>query len=337
MTPRKMLSKFGGRCRSCRNSISVGQTIYWEKGLTLCEDCGSSGGGTEPINAPTIPAAPKFDASGKYSTDWAEFRAILKDALNGNLSRFRDPEARREFQELARHTRSDDFYGYSAEEFGRWVRNGYSPEALKGLAEFIPPVRDKRRLQFNEEDGELLLDVAWSGGDNYFSEWTKRQTIPGLSIIIRQGVRAGTPAAVLNQFNIWVARTIYSLEASGVDCAVTLLNRNRGCFRTGPKETEHRLVLKKENEKTDFLSISTALSPAQHRTVMFALRALHCNDAGYKFHFNQGRSVNERNEWKIEYDAAKGELLINCPHMPHEFPETRMTSELREILKTVRG
>jgi len=225
------------------------------------------------------------------------------------------------------------FYGYTPEEFARWVNKGYTPDTLSGLAEFIPPVREKRRLQFNEEEGELLIDVAWNGADEYFAEWTKRESIPGLSVVIRMGVRGGVSASVLN---VWIARTIYSLESSGVDCAVTLLNKNQGVFRNGPKVTEHRLVVKKENEKADYVSISTVLSPAQHRSVCFALRAYHASKAGYDINYHtQGRSINERNEWAIDYDAETGELLINCPQEPNSFPETVMTERLREILKGI--
>jgi len=107
----------------------------------------------------------------------------MLDVVNGNFSYFaNERNARLEAMEShSQDRRSSGFYGYTTGQLKRWVTEGYSTDVIQGLQEFIPPVREKRRLQFLEEGDELHLDIAWSGSDNYFSEWTKREVIPGLA------------------------------------------------------------------------------------------------------------------------------------------------------------
>jgi len=151
-------------------------------------------------------------------------------------------------------------------------------------------------------------------------------------------MHAGVKAEYLNAYNAWVCRAIYSLESAGVDCEISIAERSRGAFAKGPRLTEHIVILKKENEVTDFLSISPMLSPAAFRSFMFAAKAINAVDSGNVLDFpGQGVGDNKKQAWDVSYDSEKRKMYFDCPYSVSEFPEKMMTDKFREILTTVKG
>jgi hypothetical protein len=228
-----------------------------------------------------------------------------------------------------------DFQGYTRNQVNSWIMDGYSTDAIQGLADFIPPIREKRKLRFTDEGDEFHYDLAVSGDDNFMSEWSHRETIPGIRIDVVYSMAGSTSPEVVNAFNRWVCRVIYSIEAGGIDAEINYVNdSNWSQSPYGPKYTVIRV--KKENEQTDFTSLSPMLSPACYRSFLFAAIVMHGESKGYRVSSGIARP-QARHEWKVEFDEEKRRISLVTPRNPRSFNEESMTAQLREALKLLKG
>lgn len=233
----------------------------------------------------------------------------------------------------------DSWYGYSRGQLERWLTEGYSADSISGLTEFNPPVRDKRKLRYAEEGDEFHYDLAASGDENYMSEWTKRPTIPGLSLEIEIGFAAATDSEIVNAYNAWVCQAIYSLESAGIDCEIMLnltCDSSSGGNLFADDVSQHgktRIRVKKENEATDFVSFSAMLSPAAVRTFGFAAQAMHADKVNRVCSATHGYWDIPR-KWGVTYDRENSKMRIACtPYGAREFPREEMNKQLREALR----
>jgi len=337
---RRMNSKYNGRCKVCRTPYRIGDPIYWSpQTKALCIDCGA-GKKVRPSDGASQ-VAPKASAEfqGRASTDekgwsrfvidWPDLKDKAKRLIKGDSNFIGLPGNR---QQSEGFVRGGSWHGFTGGQLDRWLTSGFEAEAIKGLAEFTPPIREKRRLQFLEEGDELHLDLAWSGADNYFSEWTKREIIPGLAVEATITFSAAVQAEIVNAYLTWLCRALYSLESSGVDCQVTLSVIGDGLWSGGKAHTVIRV--KKENETSDFLSWSAMLSPAGLRGLGFVAFALHgeSENKTVSSHLGHGR-IPETQSWNIGYDAERRIVKVNAQYDATSFPEEKMTNDLRGILK----
>lgn len=342
---RKMASKYAGRCKQCRKPYKVGDTIYWSPTTkAVCfPACGESK--TEPngkqeekiaVSNVKLPASVERGNETFFTIDWADFKEILKDAaFNKKVSAMQNiSNASRILSYLGR----ESFSGATDSQIKRWLTDGFQTDAIKGLAEFIPPIREKRRLKFTEEGDEFHIDLAWSGADEYMSEWTKREVIPGVAIEASIMFAGSVPAKTVAAYNVWICKTAYSLEAAGVDCQVTLDFPSRNLFErdTNRGQLVHNIVrVKKENETSDFLSWSPMLSPAALRVFGFSLGCVHADAAGKTVTHSFGNGIHESTKWAVEYDEDRRVIQIKNAYMDSysDFPEESMTRQLRDVLK----
>jgi hypothetical protein len=344
---KRIPAKYPGHCLFCGNKITAGDFIYWERGTKpLCDSCGGTKTETAKPNSDSEKATvgnvklpPSYRRGNErfFTLDWADFKEMLKDAaFNNHISALKN---RANVSYATEQFDRAGFSGASRDQIKRWLTEGYKAEAIQGLAEFIPPIREKRRLRFNEESGDLLLDVAWSGGDNYFSEWEKRETIPGVAIEASIMFSAGVPAKTVADYNVWICRTAYSLETAGVDCEITLDFPSASLFREEPSVMHHNIVrLKKENEASDFLSWSPMLSPAALRVFGFSLGAIHADAAGMGITSSFGHGVRDNVSWNVEYDAQRRVIQIKNQYSGYgDFPAESMTNKFRAVLGKIKS
>lgn len=279
-----------------------------------------------------------------HTVEWSDFKSYLRDAIFDGKA----PEGMKiNSNSFIEHARSSGSWrGYSSGQLQRWITEGYKTEAIHGLGEFIPPVRDKRKLIFGEEGDEFHFDIAASGDDNYMSFFTKQESIPGVAIEAGIMFSAGVSAETVNAYNTWLCKCAYSLEASGIDTQITLdfpsWNLSEGGGRrvsAGTGTLFHNIVkVKKENEASDFLSWSPMLSPAALRNFGFALGDLHCEALGERITGSFGRGVPERHSWRVNYNAERRTIeVVNAYSAYGSFPEVDMTRQFREALKTMQG
>jgi hypothetical protein len=331
-------SKFASRCKGCGKAIRVGETVEWIRGVrgVKCVAC-AEGSTPAPIAdaKPAIPAKIGKLVAGspnepRFVIDWSDLKKSCLSALDGNITVKR--AANREVFESNVISPSEGWHGYSGGQLQRWLREGYSADAIRALQEFSPPLREKKRLRYVEDGDEIHIDRIYGGDDNYMSEWTKREIIPGVSVRADISFVATTPASTVNAYNAWLCRSIYSLESIGIDCEVTLCSRSREVFREfdGWNVTEVRV--KKEGETTDFQSISPMLSPAAWRSFMFAAFGIHAESKGYSIAGGYGYAERS-SQWAVEYDAERRRIFIQTQYQDSSgFPEEMMTAAFRSAL-----
>lgn len=341
---RQMRSRYNSRCRRCGSGIRRGDSIYWSKPTgALCVSCGSK---KQPGETKSSAEAPKINLKSEstkkvhglaeWMIDWSDLKQFTSDVFKSNKvpSDFQQTNQRTLDYYLVNLPQS--FCGYSRGQVERWLKAGYQSDAIQGIAEFIPPIRDKRKLQFTDEGDEFHLDMAYGGMDNYMSEWTKREVIPGIRLDFVLWFVSSTPAKVVNDFNRWMSQVIYAIEASGVDPEINLAHP--GYFSPGGSGFYNVIRVKKEGETTDFLSISPMLSPAAYRTFSFTAIVLQGQATGHAVDIGISSRVDSiNNDWKVEYDPEKRRISVFSHPTPREFPAERLTAELREVLKEIKG
>jgi hypothetical protein len=339
MSLRRMNSKYNSRCKRCHGRITVGSPIYWSKATgAVCPSCA----GSEPASQASeglpaqVPAeASKHAGETRFSIDWADLKEFCQSVWKQNNPPSNFIAANKsKLTELLINVR-ESWTGYSRGQAERWTTEGYPVESLKGMHEFMPPIREKRRLQFVEDGDEFHLDLAQSGYDNYMSSWTKREVIPGVRVTVFCSLYAGVSAKVTNDFNRWVCQMIYSLETVGVDAEVNFsVDGTDGPARGIPFVTTVRV--KKEGEATDFLSFSPMLSPAGFRLFSFAAITLHAQANGHAIPSGIGKPAT-RNKWTVEVNKEDATLEIKTPWNASEFPAEQMTRDLQDAIKSLRS
>lgn len=325
MSLHRMVSKYRSRCKQCSVRISPGDSIYWSKETkALCLSCGANEVKASPSSA--------ISSDAEWRIDWSDLKKFVKDVWKTN----RVPAG---YENVAHPVRTalispqSGFQGYTRGQLERWVSEGFVTESLKGIAEFTPPIRSKRRLQFVEEGDEFHLDLAQSGMDEYMSQWTKRETIPGIRVDFQVKFGGGTDEKVVNAFNAWTNRMIYSFESAGIDAEINYVYRGlSGRSMNRPHYTVVRL--KQENEAVDFLGISPMLSPAAFRGFAFAALAMQGKEQG--FGVGSGiskKEVDQHNDWKVSLSEDGSRILVQTFYAAGHFPEEEMTIMLRDTLK----
>lgn len=228
------------------------------------------------------------------------------------------------------------FYGPSSKEVIEWLHNGYKTEGLT-LDPPIEPIRQRRRLQFAEE-GELQLDLVYSGHDYPFLTWTKRMTMPGMLVNMYCNFQAGTRVDVIIAYYRFCLRSLVALENSGIDLEVQITSDSQDIFTNGNRlDTLHQHVtVKKEGENTDYLGWSAMISPGGYRHLMFLEHVIGCDRLGRTIDMGLGRGMNMHQGWKVEFDVDERKLTFRCPWHPSSFPEEEMEMSLREVLLNAR-
>lgn len=334
-------SRYPGRCRNCKTAHRAGDRVHWTKGIkgVLCVNCAGNQTPQTPAVTPRK-AKPEIrserDSNGhRWMISWRELKEIARRVMDNDMSDFpRNPAAKEQAHRAIHLQRGTSWHGYTVGQLSRWLSDGYESETIQSLQDFTPPLREKRRYIFDEEGDEIHLDLAWSGADNFHSQWTKRETIPGVSIEVATCFSFGASAQPINDYNRWVCKVVYSLETSGVDCEINTVCQDRNLFNDGEIRTTV-VRLKSENEATDFLSFSAMLGPPAFRSFMFLAHSVWAEEEMGKIDQGQG-SVSGHDEWGVEYDSEHRVIRLTAPYHPSKFPEEDMTRQLREVLKSMK-
>lgn len=342
---RILTSRYAGKCAKCGISYKPGDTIYWNAQ-------GSKGRKGIHISCRNqeIPESPKPESpttgdshvvSGDhpyraFSIDWGDLKAKMQSVISGKPLKTNLESHSRMFSEyLNRDNRS--WTGYSPEDVKRWLDRGYK---LDGLSFENPPIpiREKRRFVFVEDDGdEFHIDRAYSGDDAIFSEWTKREVIPGLALEAEICLSAATSHTVLTSYFQFLCRSIYALEKTGLDLQVSLKMSVTGLYQKSPSIHSTLIKVKKENEATDFASWSAMLSPASLRAYGFCAMVLHADSENSQASSSLGScNVPGLDDWDIRWNPARQVIeIIAKQHRATSFPAEAMEIKLREAIKAM--
>jgi len=227
--------------------------------------------------------------------------------------------------------------GYSTSDVKEWLSKGFNPPALD-LGNPPVPIREKRRLRFAEEGDEFHIDLAYSGVDEYFSEWTKREAIPGLAVQAEMWMSSSTPSETTEAYFSFICRALYALEMAGVDTEVTLTYTSDD-VHPGAHTSRIEIVVKKENEASDFNSWSAMISPASLRAFGFASMCLHSDERNQPVFSYMGSARYEQNRFFVQWNPESRKLEIGCPSTPRMspggFPEDYMQAQLKKALAEI--
>jgi hypothetical protein len=270
-----------------------------------------------------------------FNIDWSELKESMLKMTNREFPPFRSHNTALMNGWLNSPNKS--WTGFNSSDVKRWLQRGYQ---LDGLNFEDPPIpiRDKRRLIFNEDGEEFHLDRAYSGEDSVFSEWTKREVIPGLAIEAEIGLSAATNKRVMTAYFQFLCRAVYALEQAGVDLQVTL---NLTCMDLLGRDTGQiystKIRVKRENEAADFSSWSAMFSPAAMRAYGFCAQVHHAESAGVNCPSYMGiYRVPFLKEWAIDWDSENARIHIRAvQHDAQEFPADYMETQLRDALASM--
>lgn len=228
------------------------------------------------------------------------------------------------------------FTGASVSEFVDHFERGYSAPTID-LDTSVIPVRKKKRGRYNDCEGDFRYDLFASGDDNCFVEWTKREAVPGIHVQFFLGFTAFTPASVITDYCRWILSALTTLEASGVDCSVSVFNRgaNRTENRRNGSVDEFHIDVKREGERNDFTEWSAVLAPGSYRILGFFTLVLAADSRNEVCSGGFGGSTGER--WGVDFNAEKKVIEISAESTTSAFPEERMSIELGKAIAAARG
>ena len=333
---RRITARYRGICRACGKRINVGDEIVFRgsKNSTHAQ-CEPS---PEPDKKPDGFGRPaEVKSNGKPSDrtviDFPDLKRVAQEVYAGNSAESLPINC--EYASILLNRGDTGFTGYSSAQAQDWLANGYRDEALQGLEDFAPPIREKRRFVYGEEGDEIDLSAAWSGEDNFMTHWTKRDVIPGVSLVFEMAFVCHTSASVIIAYERWLARATEAITAAGIDPEISISFPGQLCGIGGRGTLNHTSLVrvKRANETVDIHAWSAMLSPAAYRSFGFLSKLMHGEEMGQRVGY--GLSQNHGgNSWAVEYDNENGQIVVRCPFSPNgRFPEEDMTAQLKPPLK----
>jgi hypothetical protein len=263
---------------------------------------------------------------------YADFKSMYIDVVEGR-SVVKLPGNKKVETHLSDQWRSSGFYGATSDQVVEWLRNGYRVEGFT-LDPPIHPVRKRRRLIYGEE-GELQLDLAWSGHDYPFLDWEKRDIMPGMHIDIELDFNGSVSSSVIAEYGRWVLRALVALEKAGIDLEVWITSGSHSLTARGGESGRIHYEVKKSGEQMDYLGWSVMLSPGAFRHFHFLGYTISCDMNGRIVSSGFGTAMSG-NKFSVSFSPDNRSLRFNCPGNTASFPENEMEMQLREVLKQAR-
>lgn len=262
---------------------------------------------------------------------FTELTTAWKMCVDGEInSVFKIEGNRRKMAEFVkRWNRGDSFIGAATDEMREWISIGYRMPGLALGTVPLNPTIPRRRIKYSEE-GEFQFDLMRSGFDYPFLEWEKRPSKPGIKLEIGYGSSGGVSARVIADYVRWVGSAISTIEASGVDCAISIIARHSGIWRNGPA-TQNEIIVKRENEALDPNSWSPLFSPGGHRMLLFTLLFLSAENAGVTISSDIGRAIAPG--YDCDFNPEKRVIETTSSKSSDYFPADAMTTKLMAALE----
>lgn len=225
------------------------------------------------------------------------------------------------------------FYGGTSDKMKTYLTDGYSVPEFDAIEPMVP-TRQKRIIRFGE-DGDLDVGVALSGDEYSFLEITRKESKPGVNLVIGSSFMANTPTRTISEYGTWCGSVIGGLQSAGIDPAVTYRIRGSEMCRGESDNTTIDIVLKKESEPTDFHSFSAMFSPAAYRMLGFASIIWCADERKQEVQSNlgtlyKGQKRGREREWDVHTHEASGTLHLNEDQMGGNFPVVEMTTKLEQ-------
>jgi hypothetical protein len=219
----------------------------------------------------------------------------------------------------------------------QWIADGYHVSGLDEINSSLIAAKPRRKLRFTDEGDELHLDLAWSGADNYFSEWEKRVSKPGLIVDMEMAYSAANKSERIRPYLTWLARMLQTFDENAIDVEASLMNAVGQLTdgRNQPQRFETRIRVKRPGEASDFAAWSACVSPGGFRQLMFTAKIFHGDKRGESTSSSLGIPQPSR-KWDIEYDRDENRITVR-QSQTDDFPEFDMTQKLGAIIREITG
>lgn len=323
-------SQYQGTCGKCKLAYYKGDAIYWERGKSPTFHARCYKGEPAPRDVTTVPVD-KSTGMVPFNIDVAELKTLMLRAIAGDVSFLKmDGNRSRLRDQIKRSETPDSWRGFHNAELESWIKTGYKSEVFQDLHDFSPPLRKRRRMIYAEE-GEMQIDLAMGGFDMPFTQWTKQDRVPGLSVDVRLDFSGSTSGETVVQYERFVARMLFTLVSEGIDLDVNVILGTKGSGTVDSRKYAIRVNVKRENEATDFARWAVMVSPAGLRGMLFLAVILACDKAGEVCNSGYGQPVSP-DKWDMVFQPETRKLTIECPKSPRGFPESDMNEKLRTVI-----
>lgn len=320
--------RYQSKCSRCNRTIPAGDRAVW-----LGENKGVR---HERCDARIEPELPKEAGKNvdRFTLDYSRLREDFFRFLKNPADVYSTP-GNAKGSDL-RESWKGNWAGCSTLEMEEFLRTGYRVEGLEGVTSLIP-ARPRRKIRYAEEGDELNIALALEGDDLPFMEWEKRVSKPGLSVEIHMVFDCYFPAKTIVQYQRWIARALQTLDESGVDMEVSIVNSLSGLFRDeyGVK-TETLIRVRKAGEASDFANWSAMFSPGGYRMLGIMATGIHADTRGKRIGYGYG-SVRDYGKWTVAYDPERNVIVFGNSTSDQTFPEFDMTEKLQAVLGKVNG
>jgi hypothetical protein len=237
--------------------------------------------------------------------NYADLKTAYIDLVNGGKVCKRAGNQSKAAELATSWQRKTSFYGPNSKSVIEWLHKGYRAPGLT-LDPPIDPIRKRRRLKYGDE-GELQLDLMWSGHDYPWLDWTKRDLMPGMRVDIMYNFVCTTSVQVIIDYCQFVLRSLIALESAGIDLEVWISSDNTDVFMNGDRNDKLYLMF------LDYILAADALG----RDISRGL----------------GRGTNHGQPWDVTFEPGERFLRFYCPWSPWSFDEKEMEMKLREVIR----
>lgn len=332
-----MISKYDGKCVSCGGRITAGERIFYSRKQSFHERCyapqtdrygreARERDASAHYPAVAVPAAD--GTTDRLVVEWPELRKLIRDGFENRTALKMAGNRRILLDQVLAESRGD-FTGTTRNEAELWARVGYKSDHLKGLKDFAPPIREKRRFVHDEEGDEIDLSSAWAGEDNFMTRWTKKDVIPGVKLEFEILFSGFTSADIVKSYQRWIAQAVMAIKSAGIDPEINIVLSGGN---TWDSRSHRQLIrVKHAGRAADIGSWSAMLSPAAYRVFGFAAKVLHADVLGKTIDSSIGRVIYNKG-WTVKFDRKAGAIVATCDSSPREFPAEAMTAQLRAAI-----
>jgi len=319
MRDKRISVRHGAPCRACKQMIPAGAEAIWRKGYGIRHvDC-----------APDAATPQKASKSVKsHPFEYAEVRDTFTRLVDKGTVQTQVPHNANVHERNLDSWKGDpSWIGCTIQDMRDFIANGYKVAGIEDLHPDLVPVRNRRRLKF-DEDGELQIDLVASGFDYPFLQWEQREKKPGMVVNVAVDFNANVSAQVIREYQTWVARMLTALENEGYDVEVNVKIGLRDCWQ-GSGENEILIRVKRENEAVDFSRWSAMFSPGGFR--MLGFTAIVMAGDREKKPVSTGLGSATSRKWGVSFDTETRTLNVDCEDS-RDFPSARMTDDLKAAL-----
>jgi len=214
--------------------------------------------------------------------------------------------------------------GCSSADTVRYLEKGYNITGYEIEDAGISPLRKKRAMKFSDSEGDYNHDLFISGVDNYYSEMSRRDRTPGVDIKFGIAFVCTQSGDIIVEYEKWMLKSLVDLEASGIDFTLMFQTKLRDPFQDHSLgELTLNIIVKRENEATDFNEWSALLSPGGFRQIIFLAIILAADRAGKVVHSYLGYPV-PNDAYSVDYNYKTEAIYINNSTSHAVFSESKM-------------